>query len=126
MFSLYFSGPFVNYIHIKLPKYATQSRDVLTRYSKMLPKDAELELTTMNFIGKSRAARMKVSDLIPTKQRFGLANYARDTRDINSKRPWWMGKAVRLFGIHGGSGRIPEGGIWDNIARGISKRKDSA
>src|SRR6266487_1975598 len=98
----YIAGPFVNYIHLRVPAFARNSREMLIRYSKSLPKDAELDITTMNFIGKPRVTRVKVSDLRPVNQRFGLSNYARDAKEANAKRPWWMGRAVSQFGVHSG------------------------
>jgi hypothetical protein len=95
---------------------------MLLRYTKSLPNDAALDLTTMNFIGKPRITRVKVTDLYPVKERFGMANYARDTELLNSKRPWYLPKAVRQFGVHGNTGKIMGGILWDNIAKRISKK----
>jgi hypothetical protein len=111
----YISGPFVNYIHLRLPAFARGSREMLLRYSKKLPQDAEIDITTMNFIGKPRVTRMKVTDLYPVKERLGVANYARDTTKINAERPWWMGKAVRQFGVHSGRSKVMGGEIWRNV-----------
>ncbi|RDL29781.1 Uncharacterized protein BP5553_10646 [Venustampulla echinocandica] len=123
---MYISGPFVNYIHLRLPPFARHSREMMIRYSKSLPKDAEVDITTMNLLGKPRVARMKVSSLYPIKERFGLANYGRDTKELNSKRPWWMGRAVRQFGVHAGKSQIMGGEVWGNIAATISKRSKAS
>ena len=56
----YISSPFVTYIHLRLPIFARQSHEMLLRYSKTLPKTAELDITTMNFIGKPRVTRVKM------------------------------------------------------------------
>jgi len=69
----------------------------------------------MNFIGKPRVTRMKVTELYPVKDRLGMANYARDTTNINAERPWWMGKAVRQFGVHSGRSKVMGGEIWRNV-----------
>jgi len=119
----YISGPFVNYIHLRLPAFARGSREMLLRYSKMLPKDAEIDITTMNFIGKPRVTRMKVADLYPVKQRLGMANYARDTTKINAERLWWMGKAVRQFGVHSGRSKVMGGEIWRNVESVLQKNR---
>ena len=118
----YISGPFVTYIHLRLPLFARQSRDMLLRYTKSLPRDAELDITTMNSIGKPRVARVKVTELYPVNERFGQANYARNTVVINENRPWWMGRAVRQFGVHSNTKKIMGGEVWDNIAKAIGKR----
>lgn len=120
----YVSSPFVANIHLRLPQFTRYSRDLLFRYSQSLPKDAKLEITTMNFIGKPRVSLVKAADLHAVRERFGMVNYARDTKDINLKRPWWMGRAVRLFGVHGGTPLKDGSGIWDNISRTITKRSN--
>ncbi|RDW75861.1 hypothetical protein BP5796_06682 [Coleophoma crateriformis] len=77
----------------------------------------------MNFFGKPVVSRVKIGELFPSKERFGLANYARDTTKIKKSRPWWMGKAVSQFGIHGGKGKIKEGGVWEIVRSHIEKRQ---
>jgi hypothetical protein len=121
-FVAYITSPFVANIHLRLPAFARYSREMVVRYSQALPKDAKLEITTVNFIGMPRITIVKVADLHPAKERFGMVNYVRDTKDMHSKRPWWMGRAVRQFGIYGGV-RIPQGKeVWVNIAKTITKR----
>ena len=121
VFVAYTTGPFVTYIHLRVPAFARHSREMLMRYSKSLPKDAELDITTMNFIGKPRVTRVKVAELYPVQERFGFANYARATEEINSKRPWGMGKPVRQFGVHSGRSRIMGSEIWDYITKRMPK-----
>ncbi|KAE8443534.1 hypothetical protein EG329_001774 [Mollisiaceae sp. DMI_Dod_QoI] len=119
----YMTSPFVTYIHLRIPAFARNSREMLMRYSKNLPKDAELDITTMNFIGKPRVARVKVAELYPVKERFGLANYGRDTEKANEKRPFWMGKAVRIFGVHSTKSQVKESGVWENVKANIEKNR---
>ncbi|KAM3064925.1 hypothetical protein ACMFMG_011247 [Clarireedia jacksonii] len=120
VFVAYLTSPFVNYIHLILPTFARNSRDLMLRYSKNPPKDAVIDVTTMNLIGKPRVSRVHIAELRPTKQRLGIANYVRDTKETNASRPWWMYRAVRLFGIHSGIGKVREGEAWANIARKIN------
>ena len=120
----YISSPFVANIHLRLPPFARYSRDLLVRYSQNLPKDAKLEITTMNFIGKPRVSLVRAADLNAVKERFGMVNYTRERKEINSKRPWWMGGAVRQFGIHGGTHLKDGSGVWENISRTIAKRSN--
>ena len=118
----YLTSPFVANIHLKLPPFARYSRELVQRYSQALPKDAKLEFTTMNFIGMPRTTRVNVSELAPAKERFGLVNYVRDTKELGSKRSWWMGRVTRQFAVHGGT-RIAKGaGVWENISKTIEKR----
>ena len=124
VFVTYIASPFVANIHLRLPRYARNSRQLLTRYWQTLPKDAKLDITTMNWIGKPRVSLVNVSDLKHVKQRFGMVNYIRDTKELNLKRPWWMGKAVKQFGVHGGT-KIKDGsGIWEAIAKNVAKRSN--
>lgn len=78
----------------------------------------------MNFIGKPRVARVKVTELYPTQKRFGLANYERDTEAANLKRPFWMGKAVKLFGVHNTRSKVKEGQVWENVKAAIEKNRN--
>lgn len=118
----YMFGPFVVYIHLRLPAYARHSQEMLMRYTKNLPNDAALDITTMNFIGKPRVTRLTISDIYPVKERFGYVNYARDTAAINSKLPWYLPKAVRQFGVHSNTSKIMGGAVWENIMKRISKK----
>jgi hypothetical protein len=122
VFVAYITGPFVTYIHLRLPTYARHSRDMLLRYTKSLPNDAALEITTMNFIGKPRVTRVKIAELYPVKERFGMANYVRDTELINSRLPWYLPKAVRQFGVHSNTSKIMGGTAWENVAKRVSNK----
>ena len=119
----YTTAPFVTYIHLHLPTYARHSREILTRYTTALPKDALIDITTMTHLGRPRVTRMKISELYRKSGRLGIANYARDTAAINKKRPWYLGKIVSQFGINSGSrltsgpGRTRERGVWEIIEK---------
>lgn len=121
----YTSSPFVANIHLRLPVFARHSRELLVRYSKNLPKDAKLEITTMTFIGRPRINLVRATDLRPMRERFGMVNYVRDTTEANSKRPWWMGRAVGKFGMHGSTTLRPGSEVWDNITKGLAKKAKS-
>lgn len=121
IFVAYITSPFVNYIHLRLPNFSRNSRELLMRYSKSPPKDAQADITTMNFVGKPRVTRLNISELKAIKQRFGVANFSRDTKKINATRKWWMPKAVRLFGVHGGRATVREGEAWENLAQRLRK-----
>ncbi|KAH8594657.1 hypothetical protein B0O99DRAFT_573203 [Bisporella sp. PMI_857] len=124
-FVAYITSPFVTHIHIRLPTAARLSRDALSRWVSALPKDATIDFTTLSFIGKPRVSRVLIEDLYPVKQRFGLVNYARDTKYLNAKRPWWAGKAMGQFGVHGGEGSKATPTVWSDIAIKISKQRAS-
>jgi hypothetical protein len=120
-FVAYTTKPFVTYVHLRLPAFARYSRDLMIRYSKNLPKDAALDITTMNFVGRPKVSRVKVSELYHSQGRFGISNFARDISKIEGKRPWYMSKPIKQFAIRSGAGRTREKGIWENIERGIPK-----
>ncbi|KAA8577072.1 hypothetical protein EYC84_007080 [Monilinia fructicola] len=86
IFVAYITSPFVNYIHLRLPNFARNSRELLMRYSKNPPKDAQIDITTMNFVGKPRVTRFDVSELKAVKQRFGVGNFSRDTKKIDATK----------------------------------------
>ena len=120
----YLTIPFVNYIHLRLPIFARHSKDLLVRYSKSLPPNAEVDITTMNFIGKPKVSRMKVAELHSVNQRFAMVNFVRKAgrEDVMKKRPWYLGRQSMLFGVHGGRTKILGGEIWENVSKGIKKR----
>ena len=125
----YLTGPFVTMIHIRLPPFTRQSREVLTRWlrsagtptattaattttgstitsgsasSPAAPSAAEalLDITTMSLIGKPRISTVRVADLRPARERLGVVNYARDgVRAANAALPWWRFRAVGKFGV---------------------------
>lgn len=108
---------------MRLPSFARYSSDILQRYTQTLPKDAQLDITTMNFFGRPRISAVRMGDIRRVKERFGMVNYVRDTKETNPKRPWWMGNAVKRFGVHGGVGlKGPNAGVWENIAKTIARR----
>ena len=120
----YLTSPFVNYVHLRLPPFARVSREMLLRYSKSLPKDAELDITTMNNVGMPRVSRIKLGDLYSVKERFGIVNLKRDLHGKGITRKWWLRKPLRAFGVHGAmmDRRIKGGGVWANVMASISRR----
>jgi hypothetical protein len=122
-FIAYVTTPFVTLVHIHLPDFARQSKEILHRFAKNPPANTRLELTTISIIGKPRVSLMTISDLKPTSKRFGLINYTRDTTAINAKRKWYMYRAVGQFNIPKRPGEdAKDAGIWDDIAATISRR----
>lgn len=118
----YISSPFVAHIHLHLPAFARHSRSLLARYARNPPRDARLDITTMNFIGKPRVSAVRLADLVPKRERWGMVNYVREARERDRKRPWWMGHAVRAFGVHGGRGVREGEGVWEILRETLGKR----
>lgn len=100
IFVTYTTGPFVNHLSIKLPGFARRSREHLMQWAQQVPRNTEIEMTTMSFFGRPRVSRMLLSDLRETKVRFGIENLAKvSTSPIssNSSRLWWMSKEPDVF-----------------------------
>ncbi|RAL62998.1 hypothetical protein DID88_004084 [Monilinia fructigena] len=122
IFVAYITSPFVNYIHLRLPNFLLGIHAIcLMRYSKNPPKDAQVDITTMNFVGKPRVTRFDVSELKAVKQRFGVGNFSRDTKKIDATRKWWMPKGCTVIWSSWGAGKVREGEAWENIANKIRK-----
>ncbi|KAK4659323.1 hypothetical protein QC762_109170 [Podospora pseudocomata] len=99
----YFTTPFVTFIHLRLPPYARWSTPILQRFAKTAPPNTQVDITTLSLTGTPRHSSMMLSDLKPTRERFGMVNFTRDTTAVNEKRKW-------------------AGWVWKDIAEGIGSR----
>lgn len=81
----YLSGPFVNSIFLRLPKYARESKDMCIRYAKQLPPDAQLEVVTLRFIGWPKTTGVRMSEL-------RLVDKA--------KKPWWDFRLPNMYRVN--------------------------
>lgn len=71
----YTSSPFVVFIHLRLPAYARHpDRELLRRFVRNPPADTQLDITTMNLVGRPRLATVAVTDLVPAHERLGIVN----------------------------------------------------
>lgn len=95
IFIAYTTMPFVSHGHVNLPGFARRSKDQLMQWARQVPRNTEIDLTTMRFSGRHRVSRILLSDLKETKARLGVANLARVSNV--SIRPWWMGKEPSFF-----------------------------
>ncbi|KAM5355189.1 hypothetical protein ACJ41O_001835 [Fusarium nematophilum] len=131
-FVAYTTSPFVTHIHVHLPPYARTSRAILERFVRTLPPSTPLTLTTMSAISKPRYSSLQAGDLEPARRRLGLVNYVRDTAEENTKRRWYMFRAVGRFYVQDKRPRVRvryekkkdkvDGWIWDAIKERIDKR----
>lgn len=119
----YISSPFVAHIKLLLPTTARLSRETLKKFTNSLPKDALLEVYTLSFVGAPRKTVVRIADLYPVNERFGVVNYARDTTFLNTLRPWWTGKDARQFGVHSGQKFKSDPGVWNDVASAIARQK---
>lgn len=121
IFVMYTTAPFVTYIHLRLPEFARQSRENLLRYSKNIPRNTTIDITTLNMIGRPRVSRISVGDIQHVASRYSITNYARSAKDEEMKRPWWAGRPIKQFAILAEHGRSREEGVWENVARSIKR-----
>lgn len=118
----YAASPFVAHIHLRLPLFARQSREILQRFVKNPPSDTRIDITTISIIGKPRVSEMTIADLQPAKERFGLVNYVRDTKLIDARRKWYAYRAVGKFHVQQDLGNVREAWVWNDIAAVIARR----
>lgn len=109
---------------MNVPHFARGSATALERFAKNIPPNTKLDLTTLSLIGKPRTSSSTVGDLYPTKKRFGLVNYSRDTTAANAARKWWRFRAVGDFMVQrGNEKRLPKTGwVWKVISDVIERR----
>ncbi|KAI1334103.1 hypothetical protein F5Y15DRAFT_313405 [Xylariaceae sp. FL0016] len=121
VFVAYVTSPFVTFVHLRLPPFARQSEEMLRRYVRSLPPQTELDVTTMSFIAKPRASRLRVEELKPVSRRWGIVNLARDATAENASRPWYMFRAVDSFNIQ--SNNMPKvSWVWDIVYSNIERQ----
>lgn len=141
VFVAYATRPWVIYMHVQLPHYARRSQEILARFSRTLPPDTKLEITTMHFTGRPRINVLTAAELTPyTRSRLGIANLARlpitsPPRKLKAppgrKRPWWQRswwwrviatrKPLTRFYVGPAAGRTKNNGVWENILTCIHK-----
>ncbi|KAI1477073.1 hypothetical protein F4774DRAFT_216116 [Daldinia eschscholtzii] len=122
VFVAYTTSPFVSFIHMRLPPVARQSEDMLRRFARAIPADAELDITTMSFIAKPRVSRVKLSELRPVSRRWGIVNLARDTAAENATRKWYRFRAVGEFNAQFNTAkRAPW--VWESVVGAIQKQR---
>lgn len=116
------TAPFVSYIHLRLPNYARMSKEMLTRYLRTLPKNGEMDVTTITLIGRPRVQRYELGDLKAVQPKLlNVANFKSDKLD--KTRPWWAGKGQRSYAIGEAKGKSREGWVWDVVAQAIRENK---
>lgn len=80
----YTSSPFVVFIHLRLPAYARHpDRELLRRFVRNIPANTQLDITTMNLVGRPRLATVAVSDLVPAHERLRIVNFV-DTQSSSA------------------------------------------
>ncbi|GAP88763.1 putative paired amphipathic helix protein [Rosellinia necatrix] len=118
----YVTSPFVGIIFTRLPPFARQSSEALDRYLKFVPRQTELQITTISFIGAPRVSKVRIDELVPVKRRFGIVNMTRDTAAENASRAWYMYRAVGNFGAQIHSGKTGRPWAWHIIWAHANKR----
>jgi hypothetical protein len=122
-FVAFTTGPFVTFIHMRVPTTARQSREAFQRFVRTIPPQTPLEITTLSVIAKPRVSYFTAGDLRPAIRRMGLVNYTRDTSVENAMRPWYRFRAVGEFGVHGTNRGVKEGWVWTELIKRLEKRR---
>lgn len=119
----YLTSPMVVWIHMSVPDKYRRSKHVLDLFLDAPPADAEVTITNMGAAFKPRISQVKISDLRPARERFGLVNYTRDTTKENSQRKWWMFRAMGGFRIEDETTTGSKTKwAWEAVARQIRQR----
>ena len=114
LYVMYFTAPFVSYVHVQLPIFARRSREQLLRWAESMSPTTEIDMTTMRFYGRPRVSRMPLGDLRKKKPSFGIANLTRAQRSSPAKgeRPWWMAAPLTEFYVGNERGKSREASVW--------------
>ncbi|KAI9729567.1 MAG: hypothetical protein M1834_006763 [Cirrosporium novae-zelandiae] len=117
----YATAPFVTFAHLHLPPHVRRSWERIVIYSKRLPPDAKLTISTMRFSTFSRTTQINVSDLRPMKAWYTAANICnpRTSFGLQSKAPWLLGGPVHQFYIGPQEKKVLRDEIWRNIMKKI-------
>jgi len=68
------SPPYVTHIYLHLPAWACVSRHHLMQYLKKIPKDAPLDIATIQWFGRPKVTRVKAGELQSKSERWGCVN----------------------------------------------------
>ena len=112
------TAPFVAYVHIRLPLQARLSINALSRWSRNIPPLAEVDLTTMRFIGVPRVTRLRFSELRHWKGRFADITNLISTRGCRGKVTRWGRPQTRFF-VGRESQRTPGSLVWKSAVEQI-------
>jgi hypothetical protein len=123
LFVGYTSAPFVAYVHVALPAAARRSRDQLSRWSKNIPLETEIDMTTMKALPFARVTRMPLSELRKVdKAADGVTNLVRVLGDRERfKRPWWKLARPTRFYVGNKNTQIREPSVWPAVLERIRK-----
>ena len=125
LYVTYYAAPFVAFVHIKLPIFARRSREQLLKWAQTVPPNTEVDLTTIKSYGSLRVSRMPISELHPTKARFGIQNLVRVPHlPSTRKRPWWAPKERNLFFVGNDRRKTVETAVWQKALRQIRNPRE--
>ncbi|KAL8417816.1 hypothetical protein RB594_001445 [Gaeumannomyces avenae] len=117
------TAPFVAFIHLPLPPFARQSKELLKRFVASVPETTSLEITTISLIGKPRVTRVSVASMVPTSQRFGLVNYVvRPPPAAPARSSLNRGPPTKFSIQHNSQRDAREAWVWDSVAAAIARR----
>ena len=123
VYVMYFTAPFVSYVHVRLPIYARRSREQLLRWAENMSPTTEIDMTTMRLYGRPQVSRMPLGELRTTKPSFGIANLIRAQRPsgVEVKGSWWTNKPLTKFYVGNERGKSREPSVWQKALERIPK-----
>ncbi len=125
------TAPYVNAVHLRVPRFARLSTAALHRFSLQLPPETRLDLTTLRMTGLPKTVGTRVSDLrVLPKRLFRLANLERIRRGPSRESPLWASLSQlveprnKFYVAEGkGGGRSKASGIWEKVLKHIEKNR---
>ncbi|KAF6231623.1 hypothetical protein HO173_010155 [Letharia columbiana] len=127
LYVTYYAAPFVAFVHIKLPIFARRSTEHLLNWARNIPSKTEVDLTTIKSYGSLRISRMQISELRPTKARFGIENLIRVPHFSSiKKRPWWAPKERNLFFVGSERRKTVETAVWQKALGQIRNTREKS
>ena len=92
------------------------------KWAQSIPPSTEIDLTTIKSYGRLRVSRMPISEMRPTKARFGIENLIRVPHfPPTKKKPWWAPKQQDLFFIGNERRKTVETAVWQKALETIRK-----
>ena len=117
LFVAYTTSPFVTYVHIRVPPFVRQSRELLHQWSKRMAPDTEIDMTTMRFYGLPHVSRVHLADLRRRTARLRSANLVKVETNLPDvkKRPWWMGRKPDAFYVADQRVKGKSVSVWEDV-----------
>ncbi|KAL9069685.1 MAG: hypothetical protein Q9161_005386 [Pseudevernia consocians] len=99
----------------------------IRKWAQNIPPNTEVDLTTIKSYGSLRVSRMPISELQPTKARFGIENLVRVPHFRSTKKkPWWAPKERNLFFVGNERRKTVETAVWQKAIGQIRNAREQS